>query len=181
MRSLILSSVAGLIAVQSSAVTKAHSFVDMLDLNPKIRISEKDKTRDCADFSGNWKGTCTAKDQTADEAVTIEQKGCQLIEVTGHEGRKIVLPVGGVMNASITVPGNPGFTGSGEITTHWNKEHTVLQVIMGKSGKKLAVDSPTGGTMVSQQVKLVEGKLAVDFTVYHHKDKTTGACEFSKQ
>jgi hypothetical protein len=167
-------------ASQAGAAKKTDSFLDMLDLNPEIRISEKEKTRDCVDFSGSWKGTCKVKDQTKEETISIEQKGCQLIEVTGHEGKKILLPIGGVMESSVTVPGEPGFTGSGELTSSWNEDHTALHVIMGKSGKKLAVDSPSRGMMVSQHIKLLDGKLNVEFTAYHHKDKTTGTCEFGK-
>lgn len=180
MKLVTVLSVASLMAMNASAAIK-NSFLQMLDPEPEIHFSEKEITRNCVDFSGSWKGTCKAKEQTADEQVQIEQKGCQLIEVTGHEGKKIRLPVGGEMRSSMTVPGEPGFTGSGEVTSHWNEDHTVLQVIMGKTGKKLTVDSPSQGKMVSQQIKLVEGKLTVDFTAYHHKDKTTGTCQFTKE
>lgn len=180
MKSFVLLSIVSLVATQGGATTKKDSFLDRLDLNPEIKITEKEKTRDCADFSGTWKGTCKAQDQTKEETISIEQKGCQLMEVTGHEGKKILLPIGGVVEVSLTVPGEPGFTGSGELTSSWNEDHTVLHVIMGKSGKKLAVDKPSRGMMVSQNIKVLDGKLNVEFTAYHHKDKTTGSCEFSK-
>lgn len=180
MKNVTWLSIASLLACHSYAAAKSTSLVDLLDVNPEVRITEKEKTRDCANFSGSWKGSCKVKDKTFDESVTIEQTGCELIEVTGSEGKKVKLPVGGVMNVSVTVPGKPGFTGSGTLTSNWNEERTVLQVIMGKSGKKLAVDRPSRGMMVSQQVKLVDGKLAVEFTAYYHKEKTTGACELVK-
>jgi len=159
----------------------SHSFFDLLDASPKLELSKKSEKRECADFSGTWKGTCKVKEQTLEETVTIEQKNCDLLKVTGKEGKVINLPLGGVMNSTVTVPGNPGFTGSGSVTSHWNAEHNTVQVLVGKTGKKLAIDRPTRGMMVSQEMKLVEGKLAVDFTVYYHKEKTTGSCEFSKQ
>lgn len=180
MKSFVLLSLTCLVTTQVGATTKTDSFLDRLDLNPEIQITEKDKTRDCADFSGDWKGTCKAQDQTKEETLSIKQKGCQMIEVTGHKDKKLLVPIGGVMQASVTVPGEPGFTGSGEITSSWNQDHTTLHVIMGKSGKKLAVDRPSRGMMVSQHIKVLDGKLNVEFTVYHHKDKTTGSCEFSK-
>lgn len=181
MKSFVLLSIVSLMAVEATAIAETESFIDLLDQSPEIRIAEEEITRDCADFSGNWKGTCQMKEQKVEETVTIEQKGCQLIEVTGRQGKKHKLPIGGVVHSSVTVPGTPGFTGSGELTSSWNEDHTALKVIMGKSGKKLAVDSPTSGTMAIQTVKLVEGKLSVEITAYHHKDKTTGSCEFSKQ
>jgi len=159
----------------------SHSFFDLLDASPQMELSKKSSKRECTDFSGTWKGTCKVKEQTLDETVTIEQKNCDLLKVTGKEGKAIMLPVGGVMNSTVTVPGAPGFTGSGSITSHWNADHNAIQVIVGKTGKKLAIDRPTRGMMISQEMKLVEGKLAVAFTVYYHKEKTTGACEFSKQ
>lgn len=180
MKILTVVSITTLMAINVTAGEK-NSFLQMLDPDPEIRISSKEITRNCVDFSGTWKGTCKVKEQTADEQVRIEQKGCQLIEVTGHDGKNIRLPVGGVVRSSLTIPGEPGFTGSGELTSHWNEDRTVLQVIMGKTGKKLTIDSPTHGKMVSQQIKLVEGKLTVDFTAYQHKDKTTGTCQFTKE
>ncbi|MFM8270448.1 MAG: hypothetical protein ACKN9V_09700 [Pseudomonadota bacterium] len=180
MKSFVLLSIISVVAAHAVATSKTDSFLDRFDLNPEIRITKKEQTRDCVDFSGTWKGTCKVKDQTKEETISIEQKGCQLIEVTGHEGKKIMLPIGGVMESSVTVPGEPGFTGSGEITSSWNEDHTALHVIMGKSGKKLAVDSPSRGMMVSQYIRVLDGKLNVEFTAYHHKEKTTGACEFSK-
>ena len=157
------------------------SFFDLLDKDSEMVISGKTAKRECVDFSGSWKGTCKVKEQTLDEAVTLEQKNCKVLKVTGKEGKVSMLPIGGVMNSTVTVPGTPGFTGSGSITSHWDADHTAIQVIVGKTGKKLAIDRPTRGMMVNQEMKLVEGKLNVNFTVYYHKEKTTGTCEFAKK
>lgn len=93
----------------------------------------------------------------------------------------MTLPIGGVFSGGGSIPGAPAVTFGGTIESNWNKEHTVLNLLMSGGGKKLSIDDEPNGGMIKENMKLEGGKLIVGFSAYHSKGKVTGTCEFLKQ
>jgi len=175
---LILSTCLSLSAL---AADVPQSFSEQLNLTPQMQTQQTESTQTCADFTGTWKGTCAVDNKTHDDSFTATQKGCEFLEVTGKDNHKIMIPIGGIVSLEGAVPGNPGSTFGGKINSSWNKEHTTLNLIISGGHKKLVIDEALEGMMLKQDIKLEEGKLKVDFTAYHSKEKTVGNCSFVKQ
>src|SRR4051812_47354851 len=70
----------------------------------------------CADFSGQWKGTCTYSGSKAEANVKIEQYGCEVLNVGGQ-----YTPIGGLESKTTSGPVSGGaFSTSSAYTTYWN-------------------------------------------------------------
>lgn len=182
MKQLAIITITSALAATIHAANVPDSFLSSLDLGPKVDMTQTDAIRACTDFTGSWKGTCTVGEKTKEENFTVKQKGCEFIEVSDSKGNsKMTLPIGGTFNGGGVMPGNPAVTFGGNIQSHWNKEHTVLNLLVGGGAKQIAIDTEPHGFMVKEEMKVDGNKLAVTIVAHHSKGKTNGTCEFIKQ
>ena len=142
-------------------------------------MNQRGSTDACADFTGNWKGTCAKGGTNKEESFELKQKGCEFIEVKSDHG-KMILPIGGVISGGGSIPGAPSTTFGGSIESHWNKDHNLLTLHIAGGGKKLAIDESCNGLMMKEEVKLDGGKLLVNITGVKGETKFESKCEFTK-
>ena len=174
-----------LIAVAVSAATAAFSapvtFLSSLNSMPPVHPS-REAGKVCTDFSGNWKGTCTlAEGKKLDESFSMAQTGCEMLQVSGEKQNTQILPIGGVMTTGGAIPGNPAMTFGSSVDSSWNKEKTTLTISIMGGGKKLASDDAGQGFFLTEEARIVNGKLAVDIHAAGSSGEIVSFCEFDRQ
>jgi hypothetical protein len=161
----------------------SFSFVDSFSAAPSVTNSRTDRDI-CANFAGNWKGTCSATGgTTSSESFTITQQGCAMMKVTADEGKKVAfLPVGGVFSMGGAIAGSPAVSFGMNFTSSWDKDQKVLSVFMTAGGKKLAIDEAGGGVALMEKISMPqEKKLSVEVYSHGSAGNKIALCNFDLQ
>ncbi len=126
----------------------------------------------CVDFSGRWKGKCTANGASEDSTMEIVQKECEQLKV-GNEVRYI----GALDTHGQGIPlGDKGLMLGFVSTNDWNTTGTELITQFSGLIKVLGNRDtvPANGRAVT---KLVDGKLVVEAQIFDIKV----SCSYDKQ
>lgn len=142
---------------------------------PKSRLKRR---RDCADFTGSWKGKCTGENGSSGPlSTTFHQIGCEILEEGGAQ-----FLIGG-LNTSTSILVNPDTDPSYDqklsLTAtdafEWNKEKTQLIV----KSQSMFRDINAGTSYAAEKnllLKIADGRLRIVGT--HHGSKMD--CELEK-
>jgi hypothetical protein len=180
MKNLIRIISLALILPSVSALAVPTGFTDSLDLGPEVEFSSDAEIKGCTDFRGTWKGKCTVASKEKEESFTIDQKECDMIQVTSSRGT-LKLSVGGAYTLTGATVGTPGKTFGGSLCSHWNKDRSVLNVGIHGGKKLLAADDEGKGLAIKEQISMNAGKLNVTLTGTSGEEKFLGSCAFEKQ
>lgn len=125
--------IASMILFTSSSFAKTPRSVkllkDAMTQNGLVRKGKAIRANQCANFSGNWQGTCSSDQSgppTYKNTLTIEQENCFDITIDGFTH---------TVNGSLAITSNPGFSDDSHIPYYasiayaWNDSQTKLKGI----------------------------------------------------
>jgi len=130
----------------------------------------------CADFSGNWKGTCQVEGVTSPDEQTALQDGCRALQV-----KNLYVPLGGSYSLIATfAPKEDGAVPyvNNSSTSQWDSSRQVIQFNETVNNRNIGGLSGDKPTILTGEMKKVDGKLLLEVS---NGGKTVIACEYEKQ
>lgn len=151
------------------------AFPGLENLQPaKAKTGFSDDAPQCADLSGNWKGTCTYQNgKTKEESVKLVAS-CE--RVLFPDVPQFNVSIGGRVSTSSVQAGEIAYLNDFSFGANWNTERTVLTLDLNGLDRSLSPTAPT--TIYTMNAKLSRDgdKLVASFT-----GTEVGTCVYSKQ